>query len=87
MSCDTIRLRTPASYLSAPTNPKPPAAAKFSTAQELYKYYFDELLKPLLESELEQGRYEDECRQLFGVNSYLLFTIDKVLREIAEQVS
>ena len=86
MSCETIRLRTPASSLVAPTNAKPPAAAKFSTAQELYKYYFDDLLKPLLESELDQGRYEDECRQLFGKDSYLLFTIDKVLKEIAEQV-
>jgi hypothetical protein len=48
---------------------------------------FLKLLNNLMYSQLEQSSYEDECRYLFGVDTYLLFTLDKVIAQLAKQVN
>lgn len=40
----------------------------------------------LLKGELDQPRFEDSCRELFGMSSYVLFTVDKFLHHIIKQV-
>lgn len=40
----------------------------------------------LLEGSLEQGKFEDDCRDMFGISSYILFTIDKLIMQLAKQL-
>ncbi|KAK3272628.1 hypothetical protein CYMTET_19089 [Cymbomonas tetramitiformis] len=44
------------------------------------------LLYTLLEGNLEPSRYEDECRALLGNNSYVLFTLDKLIFKLIKQL-
>lgn len=40
----------------------------------------------LLDGSMESSKYEDECRQLMGTASYLLFTMDKLVSHCARQL-
>jgi len=44
------------------------------------------LLFRLLSGSLEASRYEDDCRALLGANSYVLFTLDKLIYKLIKQV-
>ena len=35
----------------------------------------------------EQSLFEDECRSLFGVSSFIFFTIDKLIIQLTKQVN
>lgn len=35
---------------------------------------------------MEQSKFEDDCRDMFGISSYILFTIDKLIFQLAKQV-
>jgi len=37
--------------------------------------------------QLEPNQYEDTLRETFGVNSYVAFTMDKLIQNIVRQVS
>jgi len=39
-----------------------------------------------MEGSLDQTKFEDDCRDMFGVSSYILFTIDKLIFQLAKQV-
>jgi paired amphipathic helix protein Sin3a len=39
-----------------------------------------------MEGSLEQSKFEDDCRDMFGISSYILFTIDKLIVHLAKQV-
>lgn len=43
------------------------------------------ILDQLLSGELETTRFEDECRNLLGASSYVLFTIDKLIEQLVKQ--
>ena len=47
---------------------------------------FLRLLFKLLNGTIESSYFEDECRMLLGANSYLLFTLDKLIYKIVKQV-
>ena len=34
----------------------------------------------------DSSLYEDECRALFGIQSYVLFTLDRVVNQLTKQV-
>jgi paired amphipathic helix protein Sin3a len=59
----------------------------FANAEEMYDYYINSLLRPFLKGDMEASKYEDECRQIFGIASYVLFTIDKLLSTLVKQVT
>lgn len=40
----------------------------------------------LMEGSLEQSKFEDDCRDMFGISSYILFTIDKLIVQLAKQL-
>lgn len=47
---------------------------------------FFSVLKKFLSLQCLQEEYEDECRKLLGVKSYVLFTLDQVLGNICKQM-
>ncbi len=46
---------------------------------------FLKLLNSLMLGQKEQSVFEDECRALFGVQTYVLFTLDKVIAQLTKQ--
>ena len=54
---------------------------------EQYFGAFLDLVKSLLDGNIESGMYEDQLRDMFGINAYVAFTLDKVVQNIVKQVS
>eukprot|EP01102_Stenamoeba_stenopodia_P018355 TRINITY_DN6714_c0_g1_i2.p1 TRINITY_DN6714_c0_g1~~TRINITY_DN6714_c0_g1_i2.p1 ORF type:complete len:975 (+),score=235.58 TRINITY_DN6714_c0_g1_i2:41-2965(+) len=44
-------------------------------------------VRSLLSGELEQTKFEDDCRETFGISSYPLFTLDKLISQLSKQMS
>ena len=47
---------------------------------------FLRLLFQLLCGSLDQGKYEDDCRAVLGANSFVLFTLDKLVYKLVKQL-
>jgi len=47
---------------------------------------FLRLLFNLLCGNLDQGKYEDDCRAVLGANSFVLFTLDKLVYKLVKQL-
>lgn len=47
---------------------------------------FMDMVMSLLEGGLESGAYEDQCRSLLGNNSYVLFTLDKLVQKFVKHM-
>lgn len=62
------------------------ARPRLQSAEEIYRYYLEELLHPLIDGTLESSRYEALCREIFGIHSYVLFTMDRLLRVLVKQI-
>ena len=62
---------------SCPSDPMP---------VEHYYTHFLSLVKDLLDCNVEPAVYEDKLREMFGVNSYVAFTLDKLISNIVRQV-
>jgi hypothetical protein len=43
------------------------------------------ILNQLLAGDIETARFEDECRNLLGASSYVLFTVDKLIEQLLKQ--
>lgn len=63
-----------------------PRKARFSSEEEVLEHFLENLLKPIMSGELDQALYEDECRELFGINAYVVFTMEKLLHHIVKQL-
>mmetsp|Transcript_17410 Transcript_17410/g.27220 ORF Transcript_17410/g.27220 Transcript_17410/m.27220 type:complete len:229 (+) Transcript_17410:1201-1887(+) len=48
--------------------------------------YFLRTFYGLLNSPWDQSKFEDMCRDLFGIKSYVLYTLDKVVLAIMKQI-
>lgn len=44
------------------------------------------MVKDLLDGNIESSVYEDKLREMFGVNSFIAFTLDKLVSNIVRQV-
>ena len=53
--------------------------------EEYYPYYLD-MVKSLLDGNLESSAYEDSLREMFGIHAYIAFTMDKIVQHIVRQV-
>lgn len=64
-------------HLSAPTG-----------EVELEEYYpaFLDMVRSLLDGNLDSTQYEDTLREMFTIHAYIGFTIDKVIHNIIRQV-
>lgn len=43
-------------------------------------------LYKLLDGVADNAKFEDDCRAIFGNQSYILFTLDKLIYKIVKQV-
>lgn len=41
----------------------------------------------LLDGSSDNSKFEDECRAIFGAQSYVLFTLDKLVQKFVKHVS
>lgn len=52
---------------------------------EYYNTLLD-LIRSLLDGNIESGTYEDQLREMFGIHAYMAFTLDKVVSNTVRQV-
>ena len=45
-----------------------------------------ELVRNLLDGNIEGGAFEDQLREMFGIHAYMAFTLDKVVTNTVRQV-
>lgn len=50
-------------------------------------YRFMNALYNLLDGSSDNTKFEDDCRAIIGTQSYLLFTLDKLIYKLVKQVS
>jgi histone deacetylase complex regulatory component SIN3 len=58
----------------------------FDSGVEMFRYFQNTLLRPLIMGEIDQGKFEDQVREMFGTQSFILFTLDKLVLQVARQV-
>lgn len=51
-----------------------------------YYPYFLEMVKNLLDGNLESSQYEDQLREMFGIHAYIAFTMDKLVQNLVRQI-
>lgn len=56
---------------------------------EVEDYYsaFLEMVRNLLDGNMEPTQYEDSLREMFTIHAYTAFTMDKLIQSIVRQVS
>lgn len=62
---------------------------KPKTDVEIEDYYpaFLDMVKNLLDGNMDFNTYEDTLREMFGIHAYIAFTLDKVVSYAVRQVS
>jgi len=58
---------------------------KPESEHDKYKDFLNTLYS-FLSGNKEQGIFEDDCRTLFGIQAYILFTLDKVIQQLTKQL-
>lgn len=55
---------------------------------DVHSYYstFLDMVKSLLDGNIESSQYEDNLREMFGIHAYLGFTLDKVIQNVVRQL-
>ena len=61
-----------------------PEAVRAAKEREIHNDFLRLLFK-LLNGTVESSSFEDDCRTLLGANSYVLFTLDKLIYKIVKQ--
>lgn len=72
---------TPSTY-PPKTTQVPEQQLSFGTR---YKQYI-ETIHELIHNKIEQSTYENRCTQTFGVKSYILFTMDRIILFLGKQL-
>jgi paired amphipathic helix protein Sin3a len=47
---------------------------------------FIDMIKQVLDGNLDANQFEDMLREMFGIHAYIAFTLDKVVQNIVRQV-
>jgi len=47
---------------------------------------FKKILNNFISGNKDQNQYEDDCRALFGIQAYILFTLDRVVSQLSKQL-
>lgn len=53
---------------------------------EDYYSVFLEMVRNLLDGNMEASQYEDSLREMFTIHAYIAFTMDKLIQNIVRQV-
>ena len=62
-----------------------PESVRAAKAREIHDEFLRLFFK-LLNGQVESSAFEDDCRALLGANSYVLFTLDKLVFKIVKQI-
>ncbi|KAI7742429.1 hypothetical protein M8C21_022910, partial [Ambrosia artemisiifolia] len=62
-----------------------PRAAKDSCSDDLYSIFMSSLYN-LLDGVSDNAKFEDDCRAIIGNQSYVLFTLDKLIYKLVKQL-
>ena len=62
-----------------------PETVRAAKAREIHDEFLRLFFK-LLNGQVESSSFEDDCRMLLGANSYVLFTLDKLVFKIVKQI-
>eukprot|EP01090_Pellita_catalonica_P004226 TRINITY_DN14064_c0_g1_i1.p1 TRINITY_DN14064_c0_g1~~TRINITY_DN14064_c0_g1_i1.p1 ORF type:complete len:976 (+),score=212.24 TRINITY_DN14064_c0_g1_i1:59-2986(+) len=73
--------RWAASVLTPPNK----LTAEDEAKRDKYQYLITSIYA-LLDNSLDQSKFEDDCRELFGISSYVLFTVNKLILSICKQL-
>lgn len=60
----------------------------FAVDIDVEDYYsaFLEMVRNLLDGNMETSQYEDQLREMFTIHAYIAFTMDKLIQSIVRQV-
>lgn len=66
-----------------------PPLSSLAVDVDVEDYYsvFLEMVRNLLDGNMEPAQYEDSLREMFTINAYIAFTMDKLIQNIVRQVS
>ena len=56
-----------------------------TAASEFYPTFLD-IVRNLLDGNIDGCQYEDTLREMFGIHAYIVFTLDKVVQNCVRQV-
>lgn len=62
------------------------AAARAEEAARLHQE-FSQMLRRVLDGHMDSSSFEDSCRALLGTNSYVLFTLDKLIQKFIKHMA
>jgi paired amphipathic helix protein Sin3a len=64
----------------------PPIPFAADVEVDEYFSYFVEMIKSVLDGNLDGNQFEDTLREMFGIHAYIGFTMDKVVQNICRQL-
>ncbi|GFO40615.1 paired amphipathic helix protein sin3a [Plakobranchus ocellatus] len=53
--------------------------------QDYYSYFMD-MVRAVLDGNMESSQYEDTMREMYGIDAFQLFTMDKLVQNVVRQV-
>jgi len=62
------------------------AAARAEEAARLHREFMS-MLRRVLDGHMDSSTFEDSCRALLGTNSYVLFTLDKLIQKFIKHMA
>lgn len=62
------------------------AAARAEEAARLHREFMS-MLRQVLDGHMDSSTFEDSCRALLGTNSYVLFTLDKLIQKFIKHMA
>jgi hypothetical protein len=65
---------------------KPVEEATIQAEAQALRVEFMSLMRQLFDSQLDSSSFEDACRSLLGTNSYVLFTLDKLVLKFVKHI-
>jgi len=61
-------------------------AARAEEAARLHREFMS-MLRRVLDGHMDSSSFEDQCRALLGTNSYVLFTLDKLIQKFIKHMA
>lgn len=65
----------------------PPSVAAVDIDVEDYYPAFLDMVRNLLDGNMDSSQYEDSLREMFTIHAYIAFTMDKLIQSIVRQVT
>ena len=53
--------------------------------QDYYSYFMD-MVRAVLDGNMESSQYEDTMREMYGIDAFQFFTMDKLVQNVVRQV-